>query len=273
VIPPRLREHCSRNSVPRPVRICKSTALEIREMLEMTCDTGPVNEVRPTRAETRLLQIQRIKSTSRRLMADKGAPGLSLREVAREMDVVSSALYRYFPTRDDLLTALIVDAYNDLGEFAERAERRAPRNDPRRRMHATSSAIRKWAKSNPHEYALLYGSPVPGYQAPQFTVEPAARVALVLGSIVADAWRESDAASNQDVSTMKGLLETRALDSVMPGVTDSVRARCLMVWSQIFGCISFELFGHYKGSVRNFNRFFELVVDEAANLVLPSENL
>jgi len=77
--------------------------------------------VRVTRAEARLRQIDRIKSTSRRLMAEKGAPGLSLREVAREMGVVSSALYRYFPTANDLLTALIVDAYNDLGEFAERA--------------------------------------------------------------------------------------------------------------------------------------------------------
>ncbi len=124
-------------------------------------------------------------------MAEKGAPGLSLREVAREMDLVSSALYRYFPTRDDLLTALIVDAYNDLGAFAERAERRA-RDDPRHRMHVAASAIRKWAKANPNEYALLYGSPVPGYEAPQFTIESAARVALVLASIVTDAWRQAD---------------------------------------------------------------------------------
>jgi len=127
----------------------------------LTCDTGRMSEVRVTRAEARLRQIDRIKSTSRRLMAEKGAPGLSLREVAREMGVVSSALYRYFPTRDDLLTALIVDAYNDLGEFAERAALRVPREEPRRRLHAAASAIRKWAKSNPNEYALLYGSPVP----------------------------------------------------------------------------------------------------------------
>ncbi len=70
---------------------------------------------------------------------------------------------------------------------------------------------------------------------------------------------------------MKGVLETRALDAVMPGVPEPVRARCLMVWSQIFGCISFELFGHFKGSVRNTNRFFAIVVDEAATLVLPAE--
>jgi AcrR family transcriptional regulator len=203
-------------------------------------------------------------------MAEKGAPGLSLREVAREMRVVSSALYRYFPTRDDLLTELIVDAYNDLGAFAEHAERRASRQGPRRRMHATASAIRRWAKSNPHEYALLYGSPVPGYQAPQFTVEPATRVALVFASIVTDAWSQSVATRDLHDSSMKGILETRALDAVMPGVPEFVRALSLMVWSQIFGCISFELFGHFKGSVRNANRFFGIVVDEAATLVLPA---
>ncbi len=185
------------------------------------------------------------------------------------MGVVSSALYRYFPTRDDLLTALIVDAYNDLGEFAENAALRVPHGDPRRRLHAAASAIRKWAKANPNEYALLYGSPVPGYEAPQFTVEPAARVALVLGSIVADAWQQSSAEASEAVE--KGLLETRTLDGAMPGVPESVRTLSLMVWSQIFGCISFELFGHYKGSVRNANRFFAIVVEEAANLVLPPE--
>jgi AcrR family transcriptional regulator len=232
-----------------------------------------MSEVRPTRAEARLLQIERIKSTSRRLMAENGAPGLSLREVAREMGVVSSALYRYFPTRDDLLTTLIVDAYNDLGDFAERAASRVPRDDPRRQLRAAASAIRKWAKSNPHEYALLYGSPVPGYEAPPFTVEPAARVALVLSSIIADAWSQSNAEGREDEDgkTLKGVLETRTLDGVMPGVPESVRVLSLMVWSQIFGCISFELFGHYKGSVRNANRFFAIVVDETANLVLPPD--
>src|ERR1039458_4558016 len=243
-------------------------------MGKLTCDTGRMSEVRPTRAEARLLQIERIKSTSRRLMAEKGAPGLSLREVARERGVVSSALYRYFPTRDDLLTALIVDAYNDLGDFAERAASRVPRDHPRRQLHAVASAVRKWAKSNPHEYALLYGSPVPGYEAPPFTVEPAARVALVLGSIVTEAWRHSNGEGrrDEDGKTLRGVLETRALDGVMPGVPEPARALSLMMWSQIFGCISFELFGHYKGTVRNANRFFAIVVDETANLVLPPDS-
>jgi AcrR family transcriptional regulator len=230
-----------------------------------------MSAARTTRAEARVLQIERIKSTSRRLMAEKGASGLSLREVARDMGVVSSALYRYFATRDDLLTALIVDAYNDLGTFAERAVLRVPRDEPRRRLHAAAAAIRKWAKANPNEYALLYGSPVPGYEAPLFTVEPAARVALVLGTIVVEAWHDADCAERDgDASATRGVLE-RSLEDVMPGVPASVRARSLMVWSLFFGFISFELFGHYKGTVRNANRFFTIVVDEAADLVLPAE--
>jgi hypothetical protein len=147
-------------------------------------------------------------------------------------------------------------------------------SEPRRRFHAVASAIRKWALANPNEYALLYGSPVPGYEAPPFTVQPAARVAQVLGSIVTDAWRHSRVREGAQISpTMKGMLETRNLDGLMPGVPESVRALSLMVWSQIFGCISFELFGHYKGTVRSANRFFKMVVGEAANLVLPPESV
>ncbi len=159
-------------------------------------------------------------------MAEKGAPGLSLREVAREMGVVSSALYRYFPTRDDLLTALIVDAYNDLGAFAERAVSRVPRDEPRRRLHAAAAAIRKWAKANPNEYALLYGSPVPGYEAPPFTVEPAARVALVLGTIVVEAWHDAGTGERHGRVGDAGPARNAHLDDVMPGVPE-IGARSL----------------------------------------------
>jgi hypothetical protein len=138
---------------------------------------------------------------------------------------------------------------------------------------AVATAIRLWAKRNPNEYALLYGSPVPGYEAPQYTVEPAARVALALGSIVANAGRTSTPSRTRArrVSLRtNGVLEMANLEEAMPGVPEAVRALALMVWSQIFGCISFELFGHYKGSVRNAHRFFTIVVDEVANLVLPA---
>ena len=229
-----------------------------------------MNDVRIPRSEARLLQIERIKATSRRLLAEKGAPTLSLREVAREMGLVSSAIYRYFATRDDLLTALIVDAYNDLGDFAERAQRRSKSRDAREQLHAVASAIRTWAKRNPNEYALLYGSPVPGYEAPQDTVAAAARVALALCAVVVNAWQKvPPGKSTAAHATSRSVLEP-GVDESMPGVPENVQVLALMMWSQIFGCISFELFGHYKGSVRHANRFFNIVVDEVANLVLPS---
>ena len=218
-----------------------------------------------------MLQIETIKSTSRRLMAKKGAPALSLREVAREMGLVSSAIYRYFPTRDDLLTALIVDAYHDLGAAAEGAWSRGSSLDARGRLHQVARSIRRWARAHPHEYALIYGSPIPGYEAPELTIEAATRVTAVLARIVTDAWAASSPRERDDVAVALpvGMLERQGFEAVMPGVPDLVRARGLIVWTQIFGVVSFELFGHYQGSVRNAHRYFDLVVDEMADLVLP----
>jgi hypothetical protein len=111
---------------------------------------------------------------------------------------------------------------------------------------------------------------VPGYEAPQYTVAAAARVALVLGSIVGEAWRKAPSSQGKvTAASLRGVLEARSLDESMPGVPEHVRLLSLMMWSQIFGCISFELFGHYKGTVRSASRFFNFVVDEVANHVLP----
>ena len=83
--------------------------------------------------------------------------------------MVSSALYRYYPSRDDLLTALIIDAYDALGEAAERASR--PGAGAARPVVAACRASAA-GPVDPHEYALIYGSPVPGYRAPEATMAP-----------------------------------------------------------------------------------------------------
>ena len=128
------------------------------------------------RARLRAELVQEIKDEARRQVTESGAPALSLRAVARELGMVSSGIYRYFPSRDELLTALIIDAYNDIGA-AERADASCDRCDFFGRWRAACGAARSWALEHPHEYALVYGSPVPGYRAPQDTVGPASRVA------------------------------------------------------------------------------------------------
>ena len=119
-----------------------------------------------------------ILDAARGYLATDGAPALSLRAIARDLGMASSALYRYFKSRDELLTRLIIDAYDSLGAAAEVREATIDRNDLAGRFTAICDAVRAWALAHPNEYALIYGSPVPGYVAPADTVPPATRVTV-----------------------------------------------------------------------------------------------
>jgi AcrR family transcriptional regulator len=138
------------------------------------------------RARARAQTTEEIKTIARRHLATDGA-NLSLRAVARDLGVVSSAIYRYFASRDELLTALILDAYNSLGTAVEAADKGEDASEWTARWMAVCHAVRDWAIAAPHEYALIYGSPVPGYRAPQDTVAAATRSVRVLGGILQDA--------------------------------------------------------------------------------------
>jgi AcrR family transcriptional regulator len=225
--------------------------------------------VAPTvRERVRAELTAEITAAARRQLAEVGAAGLSLRAVAREMGMASSALYRYFPSRDDLLTRLIIDGYDALGAAAESAD--DPAADPRERWLAVCRAVRSWALAHPHEYALLYGSPVPGYAAPRDTVPAAARVAVVLGRVLGDAARsgalpepagrerDPDLVSDETVAVLGG---------DHPALDDAVRLRALLAWSSVYGTVSFELFGHLVGSVTDTDRYFDVAMGELATLV------
>ncbi|ADB29277.1 transcriptional regulator, TetR family [Kribbella flavida DSM 17836] len=226
-----------------------------------------MNAGRTARDRARAELTREIKDAARRQLAAEGAERLSLRAVSRELGMVSSALYRYFPSRDDLLTALIIDAYDALGAAAEDAAR--AEQDPRAAWLAISRAVRSWAKANPHEYALIYGSPVPGYTAPQTTIQPATRVAAALLGVLSRAQEAgvlvvpADAVEPHDV-----LVEQLAqLIEVAPGVPESLLLRMAMVWTQLFGLISFELFGQLVGTFDPADTFFELAIAEHAAFV------
>src|SRR5437762_4907188 len=143
--------------------------------------------LRAARERTRAEITRQILDAARRHLATDGASGLSLRAIARELGASSSAVYRYVASRDELLTRLIVAAYDALGAAAETAEAAVARADLAGRWSAVCGAVRGWALANPNEYALIYGTPVPGYTAPPATIAPAARVSSVLLGILADA--------------------------------------------------------------------------------------
>jgi AcrR family transcriptional regulator len=222
------------------------------------------------RARARAELTDEIKAVARRHLADQGSSALSLRAVAREVGMVSSAVYRYFPSRDDLLTALIVDAYDAVASAAEDALATHARAGVATRWVKVSQAIRAWALANPHEYALIYGSPVPGYAAPQDTVDPAARVAVALLQIVVDGVAAGEISTDDDLSAPRAvhsdLAELRALAA--PGVPDAVVSRALIAWSELFGSISLEMFGHLHNVIHDYDAYFEVQMRHIADFLI-----
>ncbi|WP_189210602.1 TetR/AcrR family transcriptional regulator [Actinokineospora fastidiosa] len=217
------------------------------------------------RAEVRAQMNQRIKDVARRRLAAEGA-NLSLRAVARDMDIVASALYRYFPSRDALLTALIIDAYESLGAAAEEAEAAVPRADLRGRWLAVCRAARAWALAHPAEYGLLYGNPVPGYAAPQETVRPAAKVVFLLVAVAIDAADRLAPVTPAVPGPVRSDLR-RLIDRYGGGLSADHFDRVFVGWTHLFGLISFEVFGRLDGMVDARAEQFEHHMSLMADLV------
>jgi AcrR family transcriptional regulator len=208
--------------------------------------------LRAARERTRAEITREILDAARRHLATDGASGLSLRAIARELGMSSSAVYHYVASRDELLTRLIVAAYDTLGSGAEAKEAAVDRHDLVGRWAAACDAVRGWALANPNEYALIYGTPVPGYVAPAATIAPAARVSSVLLGILADAaaaGRLIPAMAEDDVPPDDRKALAPARSTVPPEVPDALLHRGLMAWAALFGTVSFELFGQLHGIV------------------------
>jgi AcrR family transcriptional regulator len=219
-----------------------------------------MNASRTARERVRAELIGEITEVARRHLARDGAAGLSLRAVARELGMVSSAIYRYYPSRDDLLTALIIDGYNAVGEAVEQAEAACPRDDHMGRWLAVCHAVRDWALAHPQEYALLYGSPVPGYSAPEDTIGPAMRDAVVFGRIVGEAHHEGllDPPGGYPPPPASFAEDAAGISAaVLPEVPDDVVARAVTAWPGLFGAVSFELFGQYNNVITDRAAIFD----------------
>ncbi|MBK7822695.1 MAG: WHG domain-containing protein [Tessaracoccus sp.] len=201
-----------------------------------------------------------VLDVARRQLGEVGPSALSLRAIAREIGVVPSAIYRYLPGREAILTELIHTGYERLGAAVSAAEAQCDRDDYLGRWLATWHAARAWAVDHPHEYALLYGTPVVGYRAPQTTVAPAQTVVLTLAQISIDALASGALASSAAPLPPPGPAVTADAEAVLtslpglgfdvpPDLTPDMVLLVIDAWTTLFGAISFELFGHYVGSM------------------------
>jgi AcrR family transcriptional regulator len=200
------------------------------------------------RARAREQTMRDIVRIGRAHLATDGAAALSLRAVARDLGVVSSAVYRYVASRDELLTLLVVDGYDELGDAVDAALAKVERSDHAGRMNAVGHAVRTWGLAEPATYALLFGSPVPGYEAPaEQTTGPGIRVVLRLVEVWEDAWQAGAITVDEAEVSPRRLSRDLARIRKQMGLTVPERlvARGLFAWAALFGCVTWEVFGQY----------------------------
>ena len=228
------------------------------------------------RQQARERTVAEILRIGREQLASEGAAALSLRAVARELGVVSSAVYRYVDSRDELLTMLVVEAYTELGDRVDAAVDGAP-GSAVERFAALARAVRTWALAEPARYGLLFGSPVPGYRAPaERTTGPGTRVVVRLLRIIDEAWEVRAArAGQEDGAALDG---GGGLPPCLAGDLERIRAefgatapadvlaRGVGVWSGLFGAVSFEVFGQYGAhTFTDPAEMFELTIRRLAD--------
>jgi AcrR family transcriptional regulator len=227
---------------------------------------------RTVRERVRAELVREITGIAREQLATEGAAGLSLRAVAREMGMASSAIYRYFPSRDDLLTALIIDGYNAVGEAVERADATAREAGASfsGRWLAVCRSVRAWALEHPHEYALLYGSPVPGYEAPEDTVPAAVRDTVVFARLVSEAHAAGalePAGPCPPAPPVLGDDLARGRAALHIDAPDDVVARAFTAWAGLYGTVSFELFGQFNNVIEERAAYFDHAMTLLGRLV------
>ncbi|MEU8517540.1 TetR-like C-terminal domain-containing protein [Kitasatospora sp. NPDC048722] len=217
------------------------------------------------------------KAVARLLLGELGAAGLTLEAVAAGAALALADVQAVYPHRDDLLTALILDAYNASGAVMEDADRAArdAGESAGARLLAVTRALRRWSFAHPEEFTLVYGSPVPGYHAPQETVPAASRTPAVLAAIVREALEAGELTPPARKVPGPPLLRPEALELFggAPGEPFSdVIERGIVLWSGLIGLLVFQVFSRTHDSVRDEAAFFDYAVAVAAEgvgLVVP----
>jgi AcrR family transcriptional regulator len=220
-------------------------------MTEPAATTSGTGVRARARAEVRAA----ILAAAAKRVAEDGANDLSLRAVARDVGMVSSAVYRYFASRDELLTALIIEAYDSLGEHTEARVASTQGRPAATRWVDAALAVRAWALAHRNDYALLYGTPIPGYAAPDDTTASGTRVSRALVSIVRDA-DHLEPVVDRPIEASLTASFAALREEIDLQVDDATTLAIITAWSQLFGLLSFELFGQTHNFVSDDEALF-----------------
>jgi AcrR family transcriptional regulator len=216
------------------------------------------------RDERRLATLAEIKTIARRQLAEHGPAGVSLREISREMRMASSALYRYFTSHDELITALCADAYDSVADALAATRDTRPADEYAGRWWAICHAYRRWSLDNQPDFALIFGTPVPGHHAPEAATGPAAgRFATVPLDVYAAA--VDAGAADPDRTEVPPALEVGDLLKQLlhidpgadtPGYPPRLVGIALTAWASILGFLVTEIFGSLPQLVADTDQLF-----------------
>lgn len=202
--------------------------------------------VRPSK-QTQIPHLQEaIKDTAWKQIAEFGAATLSLRAIARELKITAPAIYNYFPDRDALVTALMIDAYTSFGDWQIEARDACAEGDHAGRLKAIGAAYRKWAHTYPQRYQMIFGSRVPGYVPPMEQIFPSsARSISALFSVVEDI-RSAGRLNAESYQPIKKEYEAQfdLWKSQIGDVHPATHFVAMIVWSRVHGMVSLEIQGN-----------------------------
>jgi AcrR family transcriptional regulator len=216
---------------------------------------------RPKREALRKEIAGEIKTVARRQMSEHGTAGLSLRAIARELNITAPAIYNYYPRLDDLITALIVDAFTDLAEAVETARENTSGLTGLAQIEAMLFAYRSWAIENPVDFQLIYGNPIPGYEAPLEVTGPLARRPFIgLFELYAQALSEGEMALPVEYQPVPDsiaiyLEQWRANSGI--DLPDALVCLLMTGWSRIHGMVMLELFHHLQPVIGDAGALYE----------------
>jgi AcrR family transcriptional regulator len=201
--------------------------------------------------------IEEIKVRARNQLTSEGVGALSLRAIAREMGMASSAIYRYYPSRDDLVTELCAEGYASIAAALAQARDTRPADDHAGRWRALCRAYRQWSVDNPSDFTLIFGAPLPGYHAPEEVTGPpsSALVAVPFGvyaAAVEAGGADPDRTLVDPAPTVGNLMRGLA-----PGYPPRLALIVLNAWASVHGFVALECLGGLTRLAEDTEGLFE----------------
>jgi len=216
----------------------------------------------------RHISAEAIKAVARGQMGQRGTAGLSLRAIARELGITAPAIYNYFPRLEDLITALIVDAFTALAEAMEGAQAGVTSDRPHDHIMALCLAYRHWAAEHPTDFQLIYGNPIPGYQAPaELTIPLARRPFLGLFRVFLQAYESGELTIPVEYQPVPSHVSRHVAGwREVSGIEMPDPLLCLLMsgWARIHGMVMLELFQHIQPIIGDPGEFYRYEIQAFA---------